>query len=265
MQAAVAVTRWRGAEAVRGVDRAAAEEPLEVRVNDAPFAVTMRTPGQDRALAVGLAVSEGIAASPLDVYDVTCCSPEAREVGGVVTVYVPPDRAPVAVRAQRYATSSCGLCGRDTLEAALCDAPPFKGGAPAVRAAMLYTLPDRMRQAQRVFGHTGGLHAAALFRTDGGLLYAAEDVGRHNAVDKVVGAAMLAGQWPLDGVVLMVSGRAGFEVAQKALMARIPAVCSVSAPSSLAVDLGLRANMLLVGFLRGETMNVYAGGERLVP
>ncbi len=261
MHVSVPVERWRGTGGTPERDAIVVEEPLEIRVNDRSLAVTMRTPGQDEALAVGFLHTEGILHSREDLWDVVHCSePDRPDHSNIVSVYVPPDRAPEDMHAgrQRYASSACGLCGKATIDEVLTAALPLPHN-PRVSASVVYRLPDLLREAQTVFQRTGGLHAAGLFTAQGELLALAEDVGRHNAVDKVVGQALLRDIGPLDETVLLVSGRAGFEIVQKALVARIPAVCSISAPSSLAVDLARRSNMLLIGFLRGETMNVYAG------
>jgi FdhD protein len=262
----VEVERWNGAAARRDTDALVVEEPLEIRVNEVSLAVTMRTPGQDEALAAGFLATEGIVRSPDDIFDITSCAdPQHPDLHNIVTVYVPPERVPTGAPTgrQRYASSSCGLCGKATIEAIRVLAPPIES-APALSRAVLYALPDRLRAEQRVFARTGGLHAAGLFDMEGNPLCVEEDVGRHNTVDKLIGRALLDGRWPLDATILMVSGRAGFEIVQKALVARIPAVCAVSAPSTLAADLARAANMTLIGFLRGDTMNVYAGKERII-
>lgn len=252
-------------------DTLVAEEPLEIRLNGRPLAVTMRTPGDDFALAVGFLVSEGVLGSAEEVRNVAYCA-GARDGGGntynVVDVRLAPDVPVPDITLERnvYTTSSCGLCGKASLDAvrttarfALADGPPVRVGVDVLTA-----LPDRLRAAQEVFERTGGLHAAALFSASGGLLDVREDVGRHNAVDKVVGRALREGRLPLGGTVLMVSGRASFELAQKAVMAGVPVLAAVSAPSSLAVDLAAETGLTLVGFLRGGSMNVYAGEHRLL-
>lgn len=261
------ITRWKGTDSRRQTDEIVVEEPLEIRVNDAPYAVTMRTPGQDNVLAVGFLATEGLLRQQEDLFDITrCADPSFPDLHNIINVYVPPERAPQTdadsskAGRQRYATASCGLCGRATIEAVHAAVAPL-GSPPCLSHAVLTALPDRLRAAQKTFAHTGGLHAAGLFDLQGELLYAEEDVGRHNAVDKVIGRAFLSDRWPLENVLLMVSGRAGFEIAQKAIMARIPVLCSVSAPSSLAVELAHCMNLVLVGFLRGNTMNVYAGAD----
>ncbi|WP_412076163.1 formate dehydrogenase accessory sulfurtransferase FdhD [Streptomyces xanthophaeus] len=265
------VVRIRNGTAGIRPDTLVAEEPLEIRLNGKPLAITMRTPGDDFALAVGFLVSEGVLGSASDVRAVTYC--EGADEDGVNTYNVVnvqlaagvpvPD---ITLERNVYTTSSCGLCGKASLDAVRTTTRfPGAAAADAVRvpARVLGTLPDRLRAAQKVFDRTGGLHAAGLFSAGGELLDVREDVGRHNAVDKVVGRALQAGRLPLTGAVLLVSGRASFELAQKAVMAGIPVLAAVSAPSSLAVDLALESGLTLVGFLRGADMNIYAGEERI--
>jgi FdhD protein len=262
----VEVARWRGPDRVSQSDSVVVEEPLEIRVNDSPLAVTMRTPGHDDALALGFLVSEGLINSVNEVFDILrCADPDYPDLRNIITVVVDPALVPETLDngRQRYATSSCGLCGRATIESVRQCAAPLPQ-PPQLRRDVLLALPDRLRAGQAAFQRTGGLHAAGLFDLDGRLLHLAEDVGRHNAVDKVVGLALMQGPWPPAETILMVSGRAGFEIVQKAVMARIPALCSVSAPSSLAVELAREMNLMLAGFLRGDSMNVYSGGEKVV-
>ncbi|MGW9371393.1 formate dehydrogenase accessory sulfurtransferase FdhD [Streptomyces xanthophaeus] len=265
------VVRIRNGVAGVRPDTLVAEEPLEIRLNGKPLAITMRTPGDDFALAVGFLVSEGVLGAASEVRAVTYC--EGADENGVNTYNVVnvqlaagvpvPD---ITLERNVYTTSSCGLCGKASLDAVR-TATRFPGAAAAdpvrVPAELLGKLPDRLRAAQKVFDRTGGLHAAGLFSAQGELLDVREDVGRHNAVDKVVGRALQGGLLPLTGAVLLVSGRASFELAQKAVMAGIPVLAAVSAPSSLAVDLALESGLTLVGFLRGADMNVYAGEERI--
>ncbi|OKK22475.1 formate dehydrogenase [Streptomyces sp. CB00455] len=260
-------------DGVAGVrpDTLVAEEPLEIRLNGKPLAITMRTPGDDFALAVGFLVSEGVLATAADVRAVTYCegaTEDGSNTYNVVNVQLAAGVAVPDITLERniYTTSSCGLCGKASLDAVR-TATRFPGAvaADAVRisAGVLATLPDRLRAAQKVFERTGALHAAGLFTAGGELLDVREDVGRHNAVDKIVGRALQAGRLPAAGAVLLVSGRASFELAQKAVMAGIPVLAAVSAPSSLAVDLALESGLTLVGFLRGPDMNIYAGEERI--
>jgi FdhD protein len=242
-------------------DDLAAEEPLEIRLRGEAVAVTMRTPGHDAELAAGFLVTEGIV-HPDDVAGVRECRSEEGD-GGVADVVIRPGAAPSGGWQRNfYATSSCGVCGKASIEAVRVAAGPVADG-PTVSASLLEALPDLMRDAQRVFDRTGGLHAAGLFTPGGELVLLREDVGRHNAVDKVVGRAAMDGSLPLSDRILLVSGRASFEIIQKALVAGIPVVAAVSAPSSLAVGLARESNMTLVGFLRPGGFNVYAGAERL--
>ncbi|MER8043468.1 formate dehydrogenase accessory sulfurtransferase FdhD [Streptomyces sp. NPDC094032] len=264
------VVRIRGGAVNERPDTLVAEEPLEIRLNGRPLAITMRTPGDDFALAAGFLVSEGVLAAASDVRNIVYCA-GAKDDGSntynVVDVQLAPGVPVPDITLERnvYTTSSCGLCGKASLDAVrttarfpLADTPPLR-----LTPALLAALPDRLRAAQRVFDRTGGLHAAALFSEDGELLDVREDVGRHNAVDKLVGRALREGLLPLERAVLLVSGRASFELAQKAVMAGIPFLAAVSAPSSLAVDLATETGLTLVGFLRGENMNVYAGEHRI--
>ncbi|MFD6326113.1 formate dehydrogenase accessory sulfurtransferase FdhD [Streptomyces sp. NPDC058442] len=252
-------------------DTLVTEEPLEIRLNGKPLAITMRTPGDDFALAVGFLASEGVLATASDLRNVVYCAGATADgvnTYNVVDVQTAPGvRIPdITLERNVYTTSSCGLCGKASLDAVrtttrhpIADSPPLR-----LTPELLAALPDRLRASQRVFDRTGGLHAAALFDEDGELLDVREDVGRHNAVDKLVGRALQHGNLPLSRTVLMVSGRASFELAQKAVMAGIPVLAAVSAPSSLAVDLAAETGLTLVGFLRGSSMNVYAGEDRIV-
>ncbi|MBW8483319.1 formate dehydrogenase accessory sulfurtransferase FdhD [Actinomadura parmotrematis] len=248
----------------RRPDTLAVEEPLEIRVGGAPLTLTMRTPGDDFDLVTGFLAAEGIIAAAGDVVGMRYCADtvEQNVLDVVLAPHVPPPDA-LATRAFTT-TSACGVCGKSSIEALRDDRPYDVAADPlTLTPAALAALPDRLREAQRVFDRTGGLHAAGLFGPDGALLAAREDVGRHNAVDKVVGHALRKDLLPLTGHVLMVSGRASFELTQKAMQAGVPVLAAVSAPSSLAVDLAEDAGMTLVGFLRGETMNVYTGARRI--
>ena len=251
-------------------DRLAAEEPLEIRVGGRSVAVTMRTPGDDFDLALGFLVTEGIVADPAEVLGIRACAAKegAAQTGiyNILDVTLAPGAPgfdPEQARAF-YTTSSCGLCGKASIEAIRTRTRhPVADDPVRLDAAMLAKLPDRARAGQRLFARTGGLHAAALFDGSGDLLSVREDVGRHNAFDKVIGRAATEGRLPLRGTVILASGRAGFELTQKALMAGIPCLAAVSAPSSLAVELATEGGMTLIGFLRGGTMNVYAGHHRV--
>ncbi|MFD8870103.1 formate dehydrogenase accessory sulfurtransferase FdhD [Streptomyces sp. NPDC059590] len=253
-------------------DTLVAEEPLEIRLNGKPLAITMRTPGDDFALAAGFLVSEGVLGRADELANIVYCAgatADGSNTYNVVDVKLAPGVPVPDITLERnvYTTSSCGLCGKASLDAVRTTArwPVGDDDNRPVRIDLetLASLPDRLRAAQRVFDRTGGLHAAALFTPEGELLDVREDVGRHNAVDKLVGRALQQGLLPLSGAVLLVSGRASFELAQKAVMAGIPVLAAVSAPSSLAVDLAAETGLTLVGFLRGASMNVYAGEHRL--
>lgn len=250
-------------------DRLAAEEPMEIRVNGRPLTVTMRTPGNDFDLAVGFLVSEGVVHRATDVIAVRYCAGATADGSNTYNVVdvqlaanVPEPEA--SLERNFYTTSSCGLCGKASLEAVRTVSAWSVGEDPLhVPVDVVVSLPERLREAQKVFDSTGGLHAAGLFSATGELLCLREDVGRHNAVDKVIGDSVLNGRLPLRESILMVSGRASFELVQKAVMAGIPMLTAVSAPSSLAVDLAEDNGLTLVGFLRGTSMNVYTGAERL--
>ena len=265
------------ASSVRRFDTLAGEEPLEIRLGrrDAsgetrrrPLAVTMRTPGDDLDLALGFLFTEGLIGAASDVLTAQLCAgtnePNTYNVVDVVlSPHVPmPETDPAR---NFYTTSSCGVCGKASIDGVRTRSRFDVSADPTtVDARGLAALPDVLRAAQKAFEHTGGLHAAGLFTPAGELVCAREDVGRHNAVDKVVGWALRAQRLPLAGHVLLVSGRASFELVQKASMAGVPVLAAVSAPSTLAVDLADEAGLTLVGFLRGATMNVYAGPERVV-
>jgi FdhD protein len=268
-EASVAVerVRFRGSVARPGRDQVACEEPLEIRLGDVPLAVVMRTPGHDEELALGFLATERVIADPSQVLSVRHCGsgsdPEAAD--NVVRVRLQPQtRVDLeALRRNLYASASCGICGKATIDNALAAGPPLEDPA-RFRPALLYALPQSLEKAQPVFTRTGGLHAAALFDGQGRLRAAREDVGRHNAVDKIVGWALGRRLLPLSGHALLVSGRISYEIVQKALAARIPLVAAVSAPSSLAVGFAERARMTLVGFLRGRGFNVYGEADRVV-
>lgn len=249
-------------------DKVVTEEPMEIRLHGPgqepeALAVTMRTPGNDFELAVGFCATEGLLRSPDDLDTVAyCLAGQGEQEYNVVTVKV--RHAVARTRHQRVfvANASCGLCGKTTLDEVEQQCEPV-GAGPVVARSVVTALPDRLRAAQTVFDATGGLHATARFTSDGELLAVREDVGRHNALDKLVGHALLERQLPLARDVLMVSGRVSFEIVQKAAMAGIPIVCAVSAPSSLAIDAARRFGQTLVGFVRGDSANVYTHPERL--
>jgi FdhD protein len=250
-------------------DTLAAEEPMEIRVGGRPLTVTMRTPGDDFDLAAGFLVGEGVLHRTDQLAGIRYCAGATADGGNTYNVVdvalaagvTPPD---ASLERSFYTTSSCGLCGKASLDAVRTVAPwSVAEDELRIGPERLAELPDRLRAAQKVFDSTGGLHAAGLFSAEGELLCLREDVGRHNAVDKVVGHALREGLLPLRGTVLMVSGRASFELVQKAVMAGIPLLAAVSAPSSLAVDLAAESGLTLIGFLRGSSMNVYTGAGRL--
>jgi FdhD protein len=254
------------------MDTMVGEEPLEIRVGHAsdrrrPLAVTMRTPGDDIDLALGFLLTEGLIADPSDVVTAQLCAGDAEpNTYNVVDVALAPHVAPPEVDPARnfYTTSSCGVCGKASIDAVRTRSRFDVAADPVTVAAKdLVAMPDRLRAAQQAFDRTGGLHAAGLFTAGGDLVCIREDVGRHNAVDKVVGWSLRDGRLPLAGHVLLVSGRASFELVQKAAMAGIPVLAAVSAPSTLAMDLAVESGLTLVGFLRGETLNVYAGANRI--
>ena len=251
-------------------DTLAAEEPMEIRVNGRPLSVTMRTPGHDIELAHGFLLTEGVIADSDQLASARYCDspgPDGRNTYNVLDIALAPGVDPPDTSVERnfYTTSSCGVCGKAALDSVRLrtDHPP-EADPVRLTARTLAQLPDLLRNAQRVFDSTGGLHAAGLFTSDGDALAVREDVGRHNAVDKVLGWALLQRRIPLTGHVLMVSGRASFELVQKAAMAGLPVLSAVSAPSSLAADLAEEQGMTLIGFLRGESMNIYTRADRIV-
>jgi FdhD protein len=258
----------RGDQQLERADRLATEEPMEIQVRGTGqeaerVAVTMRTPGNDFELAVGFLFTEGLIHSREEVESVRYCETELPEQRyNVVTVRLTHPFDPGTFQRNFYATSSCGVCGKASIDHIELECAPL-GPGPTVARSVLAGLPDALRAAQRVFEQTGGLHASGLFDTSGALQSLREDVGRHNALDKVVGEALLQGRVPLSESVLQVSGRTSFEIVQKAAMAGIPMVAAVSAPSSLAVASAKRMGMTLVGFVRGDRFNVYAHPERI--
>jgi FdhD protein len=263
------VLRIRGAQRTTRPDTVAAEEPLEIRLVGAPLAVTMRTPGHDFDLVHGFLATEGVIAGSEDIAGLRYCDSvdaDGRNTYNVVDVDLAPG-VPIpdtGLERNFYTSSSCGVCGKASIDA-IRTKTRYDVAADGVRLPLevLFALPDRLRAAQEVFDKTGGLHAAGLFTADGELVALREDVGRHNAVDKVIGDGVREGRLPLAGHVLMVSGRASFELTQKAAMAGIPVLAAVSAPSSLAVELAREVGITLVGFLRGDGCNIYTGQERI--
>jgi FdhD protein len=251
------------APSVEKADWLAREEPLEIRVRGRSVAVTMRTPGHDRELAAGFLLTERIVSERKQLVEIATCT-ASLEPQNTLDVFLAPGVEVDFARLTRhvFAASSCGLCGKASIEAVKQHFPPVNSDL-SVPAGLLLTLPGQMRRAQKAFSETGGLHAAAIFSARGKLLVLREDVGRHNAVDKVLGHGFLKNQFPFAAHVLLVSGRASFEILQKSLPARIPIVCAVSAPSSLAVEFARASGQTLVGFLRDGGMNIYSHPERV--
>ena len=254
------------------VDDLATEEPLEIRLiagaQMRSLAVTMRTPGNDFELAAGFLLNEGVVRRRDEIAGISYCIDPKIDTDqryNIVNVQLAADALPALERLERHFTmsSACGVCGKANIEALQTRAQPIDDDT-RIPLSLVAQLPDKMRHAQRVFASTGGLHAAALFTSSGELLALREDVGRHNAVDKIAGWALLNDRVPLRGCVLLVSGRASYELVQKSITCGIPVLCAVSAPSSLAVDLARAFNMTLLGFVRGSRANVYSGGERIV-
>ncbi|HXA79377.1 MAG TPA: formate dehydrogenase accessory sulfurtransferase FdhD [Candidatus Acidoferrales bacterium] len=263
------VTEWDSGEIRRKEDYLATEEPLEIRIGEDPLSVTMRTPGHDLELAAGFLLTEGLVQHRAQILTLealeTAEETPAENHGNVVEAKLAPESAPDFEKMRRhfFAASSCGICGKASIDSirARTLAPPN----PDFRLdpEVLVRLPEVLRESQAVFGRTGGLHAAGLFDAAGKLLVLREDIGRHNAVDKVIGWALLKERVPLSETILLVSGRGGFEIVQKAIVAGLPVVASVSAPSSLAVQLAREFGQTLIGFLRGRRFVLYAGAERI--
>jgi FdhD protein len=264
----VDVVRVRGGRRAAESDSAATEEPLEVRLHGQPFAVIMRTPGADRELAAGFLLAERVITGADDLGTIAhCTDPAASHPENIVDVTLVNGSAAaidrlLAARRQVTTTASCGMCGRRTIESLAADVAPLRAGW-SVPSAVIVALPGQLRARQAVFDETGGLHAAGLFTRDGRLLDVAEDVGRHNAVDKIVGRMLMREALPLSDHLLCVSGRTSFEIVQKALLAGIPVLAAVSAPSSLAIELAREYGVTLAGFIRGDGFNIYAHPERI--
>ena len=273
---AVDVSKVRDGRSQAVADSVAVEEPLEIRLAYSTpdgratrsISITMRTPGDDRELAAGFLFGESIVRRAADIAAIETCGPPAPDTGNHNTIRVElgPDVSVDIGRLQRhfYTTSSCGVCGKTSVDALrVVGVTSLSDNDAVVARDLLIGLPDKLRAAQSTFDATGGLHGAAAFAADGELVVCREDVGRHNAVDKVIGALLLGGRLPASDLGLLVSGRASFELTQKALVAAMPILAAVSAPSSLAVQLAREFDMTLVGFLRGDTFNVYAGEQRI--
>ncbi|MCH7565648.1 MAG: formate dehydrogenase accessory sulfurtransferase FdhD [Gemmatimonadetes bacterium] len=252
-------------------DVVAVEEPLEIRVELAggrrlhAVSVTMRTPVDDFELAAGFLYGEGLISGAEDIHEITYCQGDEPQTYNIVVVRLGPGATfdPANLNRNFYMTSSCGVCGKASLEAVEVTCAPLPDGDLKVAPALLHAIPGRLREGQGLFERTGGIHAAALFDAEGQMRTLKEDIGRHNAVDKVVGHELLAGRLPLSEAILGVSSRSSFEIMQKAVSAGISTVVAVGAPSSLAVDMAKRFNMTLIGFTRDERFNVYSGGFRV--
>jgi len=259
------VVEWRDGEVRRVQDYLVAEEPLEIRVGARALSVTMRTPGHDLELAAGFLFSEGLVQSADQIRSLDFEKSRSREASGnVVRVELAENSFdPEQLQRNFYMTSSCGICGKASIEAVRARGLRRLNSELVMDPNILCTLPEQLKSAQKIFGHTGGLHAAGLFSRAGELIVLREDVGRHNAVDKIVGWALLEKRLPLEDYALMVSGRGGFEIIQKAAMAGIPLLASVSAPSGLAVRLARETGMTLVGFLRGRRFLIYSAEQRV--
>lgn len=280
-QVRVSLVHWGGGTATERPDELAAEEPLEVRLRPADssrttgaesVAVILRTPGHDEELAAGFLLSEGVLAGAGDVAEIVAATDaDGLPSGNVVEVVAAPHvdllrRVRDEGYSRRFAVNaSCGVCGKNSVAAACAALPPLPADQFSVSPDVLYGLADRLRAEQQVFTYTGGLHAAALFDSEGRFLAVREDVGRHNAVDKLVGRAVLDGRLPLRDCGLLVSGRLSYEIVLKALVARIPVIAAVSAPSSLAVDLADVSGITVAAFLRGKSLNVYTHADRVRP
>jgi len=261
------VTEWADGRLRRVQDSVAGEEPLEIRIGDAPLAVTMRTPGHDLELAAGFLFTEGLIQSRDQLATLEAITDGSRASRGNVVVAQLADGVAIdsdQTRRNFFANSSCGVCGKASIDSVRSRLLRPPNAAFRIAAETLCQMPEKLGSSQDIFGRTGGLHAAGLFTQKGELIVSREDIGRHNAVDKVVGWALQENRLPLSDVVLLVSGRCGFEIAQKAIVAGVPVVGSVSAPSSLAAQLARELNLTLVGFLRGRRFVIYSGEERLI-
>ena len=259
------VSEWDEGKIVRKSDCLAAEEPLEIRIGDKPLSVTMRTPGHDLELAAGFLFTEGFVTGRKQIVSLDQASDGEQNRGNVVRAVLAPEATPDFEKMRRhfFAASSCGICGKASIDSVRARTLEPPNADFRLDAEVLILLPESLRESQAVFGRTGGLHAAALFDAIGKLLVLREDIGRHNAVDKVIGWALLDDRVPLSSSILLVSGRGGFEIIQKAIVAGVPVVASVSAPSSLAVQLARELRQTLIGFLRGRRFVIYAGEERI--
>jgi len=258
------LVRFQDGSFVTTPDSIAREEPLEIRVEGHSVAVTMRTPGHDEELAAGFLLTEGIISTPSDLFEISRCPSKAGQQGNVVDVLLTrgSNFDPSPLPRHVFTSSSCGLCGKATIDAVFTDLPPVDDPM-SVPADLLLTLPHILETAQTTFQSTGGLHACALFTPGGELRALREDVGRHNALDKLLGHALQQGWLPLENTVLLLSGRVSFEMVQKALHGKIPLIAAISAPTSLAIELAQKSGQTLIGFLRRQTMNIYTGAGRI--
>lgn len=268
----VRVMHWNESEQLQREDYLTVEEPFEVRIDGRSLAVIMRTPGNDFELAMGFLLTEGVIAEAGEVLAIEdAIDADGLPLANVVNVSL-RERGqskalvsrPTAFERHFAVSASCGLCGKNSIDDLMLSQPPLKVGNLRFPASRIYDLPEKLRAGQSVFAHTGGLHAAGLFTEAGELSVLREDVGRHNAVDKIIGLSLLHEEFPYDRHILLVSGRTSFEIIQKALLARIPCVAAISAPSSLAVDLANQGGITLIGFLRDHSMNVYTHPERIL-
>jgi FdhD protein len=268
----VNVTHWQHNEAQARDEQLTVEEPFEIRISHTSLAVIMRTPGHDRELAMGFLFSEGVISQADEVLTLEdALDDDGLPLANVLNVTLRNQRQQDAIQPQPVAferhfavSASCGLCGKNSIADLMTSTPPLEPDNLRFSSSVLYELANRLRSEQAVFQHTGGLHAAAIFDEQGELLLLREDIGRHNAVDKLIGHSLLHNTYPYRNRILLVSGRTSFEILQKALLARIPCVVAISAPSSLAVELAERSGITLVGFLRDFSMNVYTHPQRIV-
>lgn len=267
------ITHWQQDQQQQRDDALTVEEPLEVRINQRSLAVIMRTPGHDHELAMGFLFTEGVIRQPNDVMSIEdATEADGLPLANVVNVllsHTPQKQGASTTQVTAFerhfaVSASCGLCGKNSIADLMLSTPPLQADGIAIPASIIYSLPAQLRAAQAVFTHTGGLHAAGLFTCSGEMLLLREDVGRHNAVDKLIGHSLLHGTFPYSQHILMVSGRTSFEIIQKALLARIPCIAAISAPSSLAVELAHQGGITLIGFLRDQSMNVYTHARRIV-
>lgn len=260
----ISITRYESGDVLERFDHVAREEPLEIRVEGQSVAIVMRTPGHDEELTAGFLLSEGIVSSRAEIFEISQCPSQPGQQGNVIDVLLTDSsRLDLASLTRNvFTSSSCGICGKATIESVFQQFPACAGDY-RVAAGRILTFPDKLRAAQSTFDKTGGIHASAIFDAAGEIVVLREDVGRHNALDKVIGHALMNGLLPLSRHCLMLSGRISFELMQKALAAGIPVVAGISAPSSLAVEFARESGQALVGFLRGQSMNIYAGMGRI--